>query len=222
MDFIIWALVIGAVGGIIAGVLSVIAGRKNRKRSAAELSSQGFNITKEIGDLKLNEPEKKWCIISDFGKSKIYNYSDVNDFELVEDGEKYKSKGGILRSVVGGVTFGAVGAIVGASTAQRTTTINSMYITIYTKKGDLEKIDLITTTTKKDSALYRLSKLNAENIMAMLSAMKGNTFESEPENDSRPGTISSADEIRKYKQLLDDGIISAEEFEEKKKQLLNS
>lgn len=222
MDFIIWALVLGVIGGVIGGVWSVIAGSKNRKKSVAELSSQGFNITKEIGDLKLNEPEKKWCIVSDFGKSRIYNYSDVNDFELVEDGEKYKSKGGILRSVVGGVTFGAVGAIVGASTAQRTTTINSMYITIYTKKGDLERINLISTTTKRDSALYRLSKLNAENIMAMLSAMKGNTFESEPENDSRPGTISSADEIRKYKQLLDEGIISAEEFEEKKKQLLNS
>ena len=219
MDIIIWALVIGVIGGIAGGIWSVVAGSKNRKRSAAELSSQGFNITKEIGDLKLNEPGKKWCIVSDFGKSPIYNYSDVNDFELVEDGEKYKSQGGVLRSVVGGVTFGVVGAIVGASTAKKTTTINSMYITIYTKNGSLEKITLISTTTQRDSALYRLSKLNAENIMAMLSAMKGNTFEAESESET--SSISSADEIRKYKQLLDDGIISAEEFEEKKKQLLN-
>lgn len=33
--------------------------------------------------------------------------------------------------------------------------------------------------------------------------------------------ISAADEIRKYKALLDDGIISQEEFDAKKKQLLN-
>lgn len=33
-------------------------------------------------------------------------------------------------------------------------------------------------------------------------------------------SISSADEIRKYKQLLDEGIISNEEFEAKKAQLL--
>jgi multidrug resistance efflux pump len=32
--------------------------------------------------------------------------------------------------------------------------------------------------------------------------------------------VSDADEIRKYKALSDDGIISREEFEQKKKQLL--
>lgn len=32
--------------------------------------------------------------------------------------------------------------------------------------------------------------------------------------------IDSTEEIRRYKKLLDDGIISQEEFEQKKKQLL--
>lgn len=32
--------------------------------------------------------------------------------------------------------------------------------------------------------------------------------------------VSAADELRKFKQLLDDGIISQAEFDEKKKQLL--
>lgn len=40
----------------------------------------------------------------------------------------------------------------------------------------------------------------------------------EKNNDSN---ISSADEIKKYKELLDNGIITQEEFEQKKKQLLN-
>lgn len=34
--------------------------------------------------------------------------------------------------------------------------------------------------------------------------------------------FSSADELRKFKELLDDGIITQEEFETKKKELLNS
>lgn len=34
-------------------------------------------------------------------------------------------------------------------------------------------------------------------------------------------SLSSADELRKFKQLLDDGIITQEEYEEKKRQLLN-
>lgn len=39
--------------------------------------------------------------------------------------------------------------------------------------------------------------------------------------DVKGQVISSADEIKKYKELLDSGIISQEEFEAKKKQLLN-
>ena len=34
-------------------------------------------------------------------------------------------------------------------------------------------------------------------------------------------SISSADELRKYKELLDTGIITQDEFEKKKKQILN-
>lgn len=37
---------------------------------------------------------------------------------------------------------------------------------------------------------------------------------------SSESPTSAADEIRKYKELLDEGIITAEEFEQKKKQLL--
>lgn len=37
---------------------------------------------------------------------------------------------------------------------------------------------------------------------------------------SSGSSTSAADEIRKYKELLDEGIITAEEFEQKKKQLL--
>jgi predicted Zn-dependent peptidase len=34
------------------------------------------------------------------------------------------------------------------------------------------------------------------------------------------GTVSNADELKKYKELLDAGIITQEEFDAKKKQLL--
>ncbi len=33
--------------------------------------------------------------------------------------------------------------------------------------------------------------------------------------------VSSADEIRKYKELLDEGIITKKEFDNKKKQIMN-
>ena len=39
-------------------------------------------------------------------------------------------------------------------------------------------------------------------------------------NNTQPKNSSAADEIRKYKELMDEGIISKEEFEDKKKELL--
>lgn len=49
-------------------------------------------------------------------------------------------------------------------------------------------------------------------------------LDKEPTNDSIPTIIqqndSSADELKKYKELLDSGVITKEEFEAKKKQLL--
>ena len=41
-----------------------------------------------------------------------------------------------------------------------------------------------------------------------------------PETNIITNNISSADEIKKFKQLLDEGVISQEEFEAKKKQLI--
>lgn len=43
---------------------------------------------------------------------------------------------------------------------------------------------------------------------------------SRAKKDTEKSAVSSADEIRKYKQLADEGIITVEEFEAKKKQLL--
>ena len=42
-----------------------------------------------------------------------------------------------------------------------------------------------------------------------------------PKSPKSKTLIGTADEIKKYKELLDDGVISQEEFEQKKKQLLN-
>ena len=45
---------------------------------------------------------------------------------------------------------------------------------------------------------------------------------SEKQNNIQTNTTTSnADELKKYKELLDEGIISQEEFDAKKKQLLN-
>ena len=82
-----------------------------------------FNATKIIGNFEIDDNSKKWIINNKglFSKNvvpKIFNYSDIVDFELLEDGESI-AKGGLGRAVVGGVLFGGIGAVVGGITGKK-------------------------------------------------------------------------------------------------------
>ena len=75
-------------------------------------------------------------------------------------------------------------------------------------------IPIITAKVKKDSLTYKLNYKNAVSLISTLTNMQNST-------DEEITNTSSADEILKYKNLLDNGIITQDEFEAKKKQLLN-
>ena len=91
-------------------------------------------------------------------------------------------------------------------------------IRIHTAKGDQSYVRLTNSVTVGFGAEIRLvfteSHLYIARLIQKYIAEYG---KSQPE---APAQLSSADELRKYKSLLDDGIISQEEFESKKKQLL--
>lgn len=121
--------------------------------------------------------------------------------------------------MVGGAAFGAVGALVGASVGKRTSSLNctSMRIKITLNSVDtpVEYINLLQMKGSKSSAAYKKATEQAKEILALLQVM---THTKEASGAS--GTESAADEIMKYKQLLDAGAITVEEFEAKKRQLL--
>lgn len=81
---------------------------------------------------------------------------------------------------------------------------------IESKKGILEATQDENTVmfAKKDNELVNKIKSKIEELIASQKAT----------NTINP--LSPADEIKKYKELLDAGIITQEEFEQKKKQLL--
>lgn len=74
------------------------------------------------------------------GKLFKFLYSEIEDYKIKEYGSKTvietKSKGAIKRAVVGGVLTGGVGAVIGASTAKKESTVKKtqgqfiLYITI--------------------------------------------------------------------------------------------
>lgn len=196
-----------------------------KKEIASVENIKKFTPTKKVSMLLyIDETRKLWAIPKGFFTSKIYEvyeYSDILSYEIVEDGNSI-SKGGVGRAIMGGILFGGVGAIVGGVTGHKskaTCTRLEVIIKLNSMSKPLEKITLISTETRKDSLLYSAAIKRAQEIAAILEVMcNGNN-----KIDVQPSVqqISGADEILKYKSLLDQGIITEEEFEAKKKQILN-
>jgi hypothetical protein len=149
-------------------------------------------------------------------------FSDLANFELNEDGETI-SKGGLGKAVAGGLLLGGVGAVVGGVTGKKKhkSLVNSMYIRISLKNRWIKtlKIDLIKASTKKSSGIYKIAKQSADEIISTLEMISCNN-ESKTEIAVTTTTSSPADEILKYKELLDMGAITQKEFNKKKKDLL--
>jgi len=142
------------------------------KKSIERFESQGFKVTKRIGSILIDEKNKKWAVCN--SKNGIHNFSDIVSVEIKENGQKYKAQHGIIRAVVGGTVFGAVGALAGASTAHRAQTISHLSVDIYLNNFDcpIETIPLISSTTKTDSFLYKSAYENIQKMAATLTVMQ--------------------------------------------------
>lgn len=207
-------------------ISQIHAAMEKKEKSAVALKT--FVVTKKIGSfLEVDENKKQWLIPDGlFGGKKnpqIYNFTDIVDFELLEDGTSI-TKGGLGRALAGGVLFGGVGAIVGGVTGGKKSKAicNSLKIkiTLNSITTPTTYINFIKTSTKKNSFIYKSNFSLAQESLSVLQLMcNGASGQEHSLSDSNPGT-SDADEILKFKQLLDNGVITQEEFEAKKKQLL--
>lgn len=185
-----------------------------------------FTPTKRIGDkVEFDDNKKQWLILSAYrgkrDKSTVYNYKDILDFELLEDGETV-SQGGLGRALVGGALFGGTGAIVGGVTGKRKNkdVITSLRIKITLRdiNNPVEYIDFITFKTKKNSFLYKDLYNQAQECLSTLQLICDQLEQTE--KSDVVNCSSAADEIRKFKELFDEGIITQEEYDAKKKELL--
>lgn len=139
-------------------------------------------------------------------KPRIYAFDEVERYEVERVGQKTvtKSKGGIGRAVAGGILAGPVGAVVGAATAkQETTTTGGVAVfRVFLRTPAGEKMMSFTNPPAGLPAFL-------DSCMALSQKQQGAV---------KP---SAADELLKWKALLDQGAITQEEFEVQKKRLLN-
>ncbi len=197
-----------------------------KRKSENDNLSKIFKSTNEIEKfINFDDENELWHVYNMNKKITpiIYKYSDIIEYELIEDGESI-TKGGLGRAVAGGLVFGGVGAIVGGVTGGKKTKtlVNNLQIKITIK--DINRpvvyVNLITMSVKSSSFLYKYAQDNARKILSTLSVILDNAKEQErvPRDNA---DISIADELVKMKKLLDDGILSQEEFEKVKEKLLN-
>lgn len=195
---------------------------KQESQEQFEKEVDTFVPTKQIGNfIAFDDNQKKWATLSSFrGKiQQIYSYDDIIDFELLEDGTSVAS-GGLGRALVGGALFGGAGAIVGGVTGKKKTKdfCNSLRlkITINDISNPVVYINFIESKTKKNGMIYKSIANAAQECLSVLQIICDNN---EKHEELQPQN-SLADEIMKYKKLLDMGAITQDEFEKKKEELL--
>ncbi|WP_165964880.1 SHOCT domain-containing protein [Periweissella cryptocerci] len=152
-----------------------------------------------------------------------YKFDELRDFELQEDGATVTS-GGVGRAVAFGALTGGVGAIVGGITGRKTKdVVNELKIKLNINTSNeikVEYITLIPKPVKRKSNTYKVATKTTDQILALLQYIVDNNSDDEVVAQEVQAAVSPADELRKYKSLLDDGIITQDEFNKKKSELL--
>lgn len=157
---------------------------------------------------------------------RFINYSDILSYRVNEQGHNANKHHGITRALIGGALAGSVGAIIGATTGMKQTDyIDHLGLIVNLKDGtsfevvEIRRIDQV----KSGSFSARVSIDQINQLIAKLDAIiaKNKAATQKDVANGQNEKLDPADEILKYKKLVDQHIITEEEFEKKKKQLLN-
>lgn len=142
----------------------------------------------------------------DKGPRMIYSFDEVAGYEsdVPDDLTVTETKGGIGRAVIGAAVAGPVGAIVGAATAKTETS----------KGRSKENVSIRFVLSLGESSLP--TTVYPGGMTSFLKSCKA----SQEKPQAAAPAVSCADELLKFKQLLDMGAITEEEYNLKKSKLL--
>lgn len=167
---------------------------------------------------------------------RLLNFSDIETYDIsqkdhdeTETTSTTKKKHTITRAVAGGLIAGPVGAVIGGVTGKTKGHANSVTkeyldylgLSIMLKDGSTFAIPFLTQTTKSDSYTAQNAYNDLYDIIAVIKAGMNAVKEKNETISHSVQNNSSLDEIKKLKELLDMNAITQEEFDAKKKELLN-
>ena len=180
-----------------------------------------------FGKLLIDNPNKKFIYQNGKTYSKSYKFSDIINYEVYENG-KSKVQGRAGSALIGGAFFGLEGLIVGGS---RSRNINEKcnQLKLIIRVNDFESPEIVITyidgvAWDKEGSTYRKMKENLQSVCSMLEYMLNEkTLEQSSAVKQEGKTVSTKtnkEQLQELKEMLDDGLITQEDFEKKKKQIL--
>ena len=238
---IVLLVIVGIVVVVIVCGVIFLGIPENKKREEAShnhwaiLNKNGFKVSKYVTNddyphvfsIFIDLKNKKWSYY-DYSKkiSKIYKFADLLDYEIVENGQSI-IQGKAASTIIGGVLGGGLGALAGASGSRRIDNVcNKLEIKLIVNDVTMPSIQLVLLDkeTDKNSVKYQACYDKAIQFEAVLKIIMANAQEkavpAQPNNEKQEKTTSTKMQLQELKEMLDDGLITQEEFEQKKKQIL--
>ena len=187
-----------------------------KEKELAEKIVNEYEPDVSIKNVELFNAPKKLIIYISSGfltAMRLYDYDQILDYELLENDNTV--------TTFGGAVLGGAGARVGAVTGKATTesTCSSLKIKISFRNSirPVEYIDFIDNEVYKDGQLYIAELKKAQKLLSALRIARDMCCD----KCNVTTGLSAADELLKYKNLLDAGAITQAEFDEIKKRILS-
>lgn len=189
-----------------------------------------FHATQKAGLLlAINEKDNTFFLPSlpkensSAGHNRIFQFEDLIGYELIED-EEIKSKKNNLLTITGGLAYGLRGSVAGSMIGRHNKTVcNQMQIALrFNNLSDpIQFIVLNNQPVNKNGVRYNELRHITLQCTALLEIiLNSNKSKTQPQLVQPPFPASDADELLKFHELMERGILTAEEFEMKKKQIL--
>ncbi|XRJ97011.1 SHOCT domain-containing protein [Latilactobacillus sakei] len=190
-------------------------------KNAAENDLQTFTPTEKIGnDIWIDSKNELLMIRTKMNMKPKYllKFEQLKSYSVFENDKIIEKNNGVSRAIAGGMMFGQPGAIVGAVTKnnriiETTNLLQLRILATNVAENNLFIPFLIGGKFKHDSFVYKdaISRLSSciSNIDNIISSSK-----------DLPVSDDLIEQLRKIKTLLDEGILTQEEFDKKKQELL--
>lgn len=238
MSFWGWIAIIVGTGVVAAIIQQITLSNKKATLGAALETVDDFNATqKYLGNdgktgIAIDTERNKACLITSIGSNAypiVISYRDIISSEIFEDGSTVTStsrSSQIGGALIGGIALGGVGALIGGLSGKTKSTQKpkriDLRITVDRTEYPVHDVNFMDIETSRDGVIYTSSMSIARHWHGLISILIRRANETLDQDMRKANhSVSVSDEIRKLAQLREDGLISNEEYEKQKSNLLS-